>query len=126
MQNILQEQILFVYLYIEITQTLTINKTEIMIQKGTELYKKAQSVANRIKMCASYERRNNNSSFNMFFDTFGRMLNDIQKLNVFASQIATTVEKSMNPYGFKMANVSDKQAWILACAIVENDIEVKF
>lgn len=40
----------------------------------------------------------------------------------FAAKIAETVDKTMNPYGKKVAFISDKQSWILAVAAVENNI----
>lgn len=94
-----------------------------MITKGTEDYKKAQNLANEIQRTAAYERWNNNSSFNLYFEPLGWFLEKVEKLDVFASQVAHTVGESMNPYGFCIARMSSKQAWILACAAVENGIE---
>ena len=94
-----------------------------MITKGTAEYKKASQLANEIADAASKERRNNNSVFEMYFEKVGRFVMGIQKVGGFASQVAETIDKTMNPYGFKVANVSSKQAWILACAAIENGIE---
>lgn len=77
-----------------------------------------------VKM-ASYERWNNNSLFELFYDRMGDFLDKIKELNCFAAQVATTIESKMNPYGFKIANIGSKQAWILACASIENNITEK-
>ena len=95
------------------------------VLKGTENYKKAQTLANELVRVASYERWNNNSLFELFYDRMGDFLDKIKELNCFAAQVATTIESKMNPYGFKIANVSSKQAWILACASIENNITEK-
>lgn len=92
-----------------------------MITKGTEDYKKAQKLANQIQNYASTSRTN--SFFNIAFEGLGRFIENIKDLGIFASQIAETVDKSMDVYGYSVANVSSKQAWILACAAVENNVE---
>ena len=94
--------------------------------KGTENYKKAQSLANELVRIASYERWNSNTLFNLFFNPLGNFLDKIKELDCFAAQVASTIESKMNPYGFKVANISSKQAWILACASVENNITEKY
>lgn len=95
------------------------------VTKGTENYKEAQILANELVKIASYERWNNNSLFELFYDRMGDFLDKIKELNCFAAQVATTIESKMNPYGFKIANISSKQAWILACASIENNITEK-
>lgn len=96
-----------------------------MLTKGSVEYKKAQELANEIQTVANV-KRTEGQWFEHSFNKMGNFLDSIIKLNVFASNIATTVDKAMNPYGYQVANVSSKQAWILACAAVENNIEVKF
>ena len=86
---------------------------------------KGQILANELVKIASYERWNNNSLFELFYDRMGDFLDKIKELNCFAAQVATTIESKMNPYGFKIANISSKQAWILACASIENNITEK-
>jgi hypothetical protein len=93
-----------------------------MITKGTTEYTAAQELANKIQRVASYERWNNNTLFNLYFDPFANFLTEIEKVEGFASQVAKTIEEKMNPYGNKVANVSSKQAWIIACTAVENNI----
>lgn len=86
-------------------------------------YTKKQKVARKIEDYAKTERRNNNSFFGIAYDELGRLLTEIEKLEAFAAKVAATVGGTMNPYGFCVARISSKQAWILACAAVENGIE---
>ena len=88
-----------------------------MLQKGSEQYKQAQKLANEIK-----DRWNNNSYFDIAFNALGQFISKVQATDGFAAKIAETVDKTMNPYGKKVAFISDKQSWILAVAAVENNI----
>lgn len=92
-----------------------------MLTKGSVEYKKAQEIANEIQSVASV-KRTEGQWFEHSFNKMGVFVDSIIKLNVFASNIATTVDKAMNPYGYQVANISSKQAWILACAAVENNV----
>lgn len=92
------------------------------ITKGTEAYAQAQKIANKIQNYADMERWNNHSFFSIALEDLARFLCNIMSLDCFAAQIAKTVDSTINPYGFKVARCSSKQAWILACAAVENDI----
>lgn len=94
-----------------------------MITKGSSDYKKAQELANEIQS-VSRVKRTEGQRFEYSFNKIGIFVDSIMKLNVFASNIATTIDKGMNPYGYQVANVSSKQAWILACAAVENNISI--
>lgn len=92
--------------------------------KGTADYKKAQALANELTELATMERNSGNNHYfigaKCDLDIF---IDKIAKLSCFAAQVAETVNKSLsNPYGYTLANISDKQAWILACAAVENNI----
>lgn len=84
-----------------------------MITKGTENYKKAQAMANTFTdACmdkAHYDR------FGMYLEM---AVEDVKKLDCFAAQIAKTLDDAITKYG--MPRISNKQAWILACACVEN------
>lgn len=93
-----------------------------MLQKGSEQYKQAQKLANEIKDMAGTDRWNNNSYFNIAFESLGKFISQIQKIDGFAAKIAETIDKTMNPYGKKVAFISEKQSWILAVAAVENNI----
>lgn len=95
-----------------------------MITKGSSDYKKAQELANEIQSVSSV-KRTEGQWHELSFNKMGNFLQSIINLNVFASNIATTVDKSMNPYGYQVANISSKQAWILTCAAVENNITIK-
>lgn len=94
-----------------------------MLTKGSQEYKKAQELANEIMDLASTNRRNN-SYFNIAFNKLGLVIGLLQKTNTFAAKIADTVDKTMNPFGFQVANVSSKQAWILASTVVELNINL--
>lgn len=96
-----------------------------MLQKGTEQYKEAQELSNRLQQIANYERWNNNNSYELHFNSFYRFLNEIIKLNVFASNVAKTIDEKCTYPSFKIANMSSKQAWILACAAIENNINLE-
>lgn len=85
-------------------------------------YKAKQELARKIEQYANTERWNNNSFFPIAFEELGRFIDKIMKLEVFAAKVATTIDKTMNPYGYKVASISSKQAWILACAGIENNI----
>lgn len=89
----------------------------------TQDYKTKQLVARKIEEVAAIQRWNDNSSFNLYFNDFANLLNSVTKLGSFASKVAETIDKTMNPYGYKIASVSKKQAWIIACAVVENNID---
>lgn len=93
-----------------------------MITKGSNEYKKAQEIANKIQGWADTERMHTT----LFHDAsieLGCLINAVKKTDTFAAKIAETIEKSMRPNGFILANISSKQAWIIACAVVENNIE---
>lgn len=93
-----------------------------MITKGTEDYKRAQNLANEIKLYANTDV-NNRSFFEIAFNKLSTLLDSVIKLNVFASNVAKTIDKKMNPYNRQVAFVSDKQVWVIACAAIENNIE---
>ncbi len=96
---------------------------EIVIEKGNEYYKKAQELANTITYLANTER-NNNTMFSINLEKLGGFIYSIAQTNTFAAKIATTVDNTINPYGYKVANVSSKQAWILACEAVKKNIKL--
>ena len=93
-----------------------------MIQKDSNAYKSAQELANKIQRIAGYQRFNNNSSFELYFNDFYNFISDVKKVEGFASKVAETIDNQANPYGYQIARVSSKQAWIIACAAVENNI----
>lgn len=93
-------------------------------QNNTNDYKAKQNIARQIEDYANTDRIYQNSFFNIAFNDLGSFISKIMKLEVFAAQVAATVDKSMNPYNRYVAKVSSKQAWILACAAFENGIEL--
>lgn len=95
-----------------------------MITKGTPQYKEAQKMANELTRMAGYDRLYQNSLYEISFNAMGSFLVKIKELNVFASQIAETVYKTMMVYSRSICRMTDKQAWCLACAAVENNIEL--
>lgn len=114
---------------VEIIKTITPKSwkgKQLMLTKGSKEYKMAQRIANKLEDYASVERIKQSGWFMDAFYNVEDFLNDIKKLNVFASEIAKTVANSMDRWGdtFKVARISSKQAWILACAAVENNIEL--
>lgn len=94
------------------------------IIKGTEAYAAAQKMANEITGWAEKTRAYDHSYFNLGIDVLHQFFSKIQALDCFAAQIAKTVDASIDIYGYKVARCSSKQAWILACAAIENNIEL--
>ena len=87
-----------------------------MIQKGTADYKKAQKFAGILESCGLSKNFYDNNDW--FFD---QVIRDVKELSSFASEIAKTIYAGMVKY--KYPRVSSKQAWILACACVENGLD---
>ena len=92
-----------------------------MIAKGTEDYKRAAEIANEIARIAETSRENS-SMFSLNFERVGRLLVGVQAAGGFAAKVAETIDNTMNPYGYNVARCSSKQAWIIACSVVENNI----
>ena len=91
-----------------------------MIQKGSAEYTRAQAISNRLASIASTSRWNNNSYYKLVVDDFGKILDAVAGLEGFAGEVAKTVAKTIG--GPSVARCSSKQAWIIACAIVENNM----
>lgn len=93
-----------------------------MVTKGTQNYKKAQEIANEL---SSYAKASKNfyNGYEMSVDKIAHFTMALRDAKVgFASQVAETIYNSCGT-GFTAARISDKQAWICACAAVENNIE---
>lgn len=84
-------------------------------------YQKKQLVANMIIRYASKSRCDHNA-YEYYTDLLSSLLDKVMKLDNFAAKVAETVDKSMCR-GYNVANVSSKQAWVIACAVVENNID---
>lgn len=85
--------------------------------KGTENYKKAQNLAGMIEQSAHETQINIRYS-----GTYAEWaVSDVLKMSgIFAVEIAKTIKASYEKY--HKYYISSKQAWILACALVENGI----
>ncbi len=92
-----------------------------MITKGTTEYREAQKTANIIEDYSLEVVSVKDSSSQQKYDELHWALSMVQKLGVFASQVAETLLGQMNR-SHRMPNVSSKQAWIIACAMIENEI----
>lgn len=97
-----------------------------MITKGTKEYREAQTLANELVVMAAKQRWNENTLFNLYFDPLSRFLDKMEKVEGFASNVSKTINSKMNPFGSHVAYISSKQAWILACAAIENKISEKY
>lgn len=97
-----------------------------MLVKGTPEYKRAQLTANKIQRIAGYTRWHESSRYDLYIDDFAWFISDVAKVEGFAGQVAATVEQSIKPMGYKIANLSAKQAWIISCAAVENNVKFPF
>lgn len=84
-------------------------------------YSKKQIVANEIVRLAVISRINR-SNYDYATDKLAAFLEKVMKLDVFAAQVATTVYNNCG-HGYNVANVSSKQAWIIACAAIEAGME---
>lgn len=93
-----------------------------MLVKGSADYKKAQKLAEVIEGAAQRTKRDR-EYYDVEFASVEKFLNEIKRLNVFASNIAETALNTMSFQNFQVAKISNKQSWILACAAVENNIE---
>jgi len=91
----------------------------------TSDYKAKQEMARALEGAASVTR-NDHQGHECAQDDIARFCEKVKKLPVFAAKIAETVLESVeNPYSFNAAKISSKQAWILACAAVDNNIEFR-
>ena len=93
-----------------------------MLTKGSNEYKKAQEIANELARAAKYNRATSNSLYDIYFEKVGHFVEAVKKAGGFAANIADTVDKSMTLSPYRLANISEKQAWIMACSAVENNI----
>lgn len=95
----------------------------------TEQTNQAKKIASKLESVSYLNRWNNKTSWDMYYDRVYRFLIEIQKIDCFAANIANTVYDRAKDYAkqtrsYVMPKISSKQAWCLACAAVENNIEL--
>jgi hypothetical protein len=72
---------------------------------------------------ASSHTKYDYDGFQFGYERLATVLNEVAKIECFAAKVAETILSKMNPFSFRVAFVSKKQAWVLACAIVENNLQ---
>jgi hypothetical protein len=72
---------------------------------------------------ASSHTKYDYAGFQFGYERLVSVLREVVKIECFAAKVAETVLSKMNPFSFRVAFVSKKQAWVLACAIVENNLQ---
>lgn len=99
-----------------------------MIAKGTADYKMAQQNARVISDMAACDRVHGQLLWGEAETELSQTLDEIiEKVDGFAAEVAKTVRSTVRQWtdrAYAVARCSDKQAWILACACVENNISV--
>lgn len=91
---------------------------------NTNNYNETKKLASKIEDMAK-ESKYNLQMYTIKSDALSHFLRKIMQLDAFAAKVAETVEKQCG-YGFYVAKVSSKQAWCIACAAVENNIELNW
>lgn len=94
-----------------------------MISKGTAEYREAQKNANIIQDFSMEVVTPKNPQSKQKFTELHLVLTEVKKLGVFASQVAETLLSQMDKTT-RMPRVSSKQSWIIACAMVENEVYI--
>lgn len=94
-----------------------------MLVKGTNEYNLASKLAKDILKSSRYSRWHENTMFNIAVENLFQLTDDLKQIGGFVGQVAESVEKKITPFGNTPAQISDKQAWILACGVVENNLK---
>ena len=103
-----------------------------MITKGTEEYRMAGELARKLysyantSTSARYERAAREAMVDRFRIGISIFCDGVESLNVFASNIAKTVNASTRTAKYQAAFMSEKQAWCLACAAIEGGVDYSF
>lgn len=92
-----------------------------MIAKGTEKYREASKVA-KVLVHRGWFLPSEYANFREIQDAYYKTLEEVASLNIFASNIAKTIIGHRSD--ILVAKISEKQAWIIACAIIENNIDI--
>lgn len=83
-----------------------------------------QRMADELVALANVSCKYNRSYCDIAANQLGSFIAKMRNVAGFASQIAATVDKSLNAYGSQVAYISAKQAWVLANAAIENGINL--
>ena len=108
------------------TKLITLQTQNIMT---TEQTNQAKKVANTLEYVSNLNEWNDNHYWNLYYNDVYRFLMEIQKLDCFAANVAKTVYDRAESWAKQtrrsvMPKLSSKQAWCIACAAVENNIEL--
>lgn len=89
---------------------------------ATTDFKKVREVANELTYLANVSKRNNGSYFDIAHEKFYRAVDSV-KYNAtgLAQKVAETVS-GIDTKGYTVGRISEKQAWVIATAIVENNL----
>lgn len=89
---------------------------------NTTDFKKVREVANELTYLASVSKINNGSYFDIAHEKFYRAVDSV-KYNAtgLAQKVAETVS-GIDTKGYTVGRISEKQAWVIATAIVENNL----
>ena len=86
-------------------------------------YKQAQKIANELVSLSENHNIYDHSYYQIAVETLSLFVNKIVGLGVFASKVASTINNTID-VGEYAATISKKQAWVLACAAVENGLTI--
>jgi hypothetical protein len=89
-------------------------------------YKTKQNIANMISDYASTDKSYGELRWDEHQDYIEQVVEKVINLGGFAAEVAKTVKSTIKSLGFGYygAKCSSKQAWILACAVVDNNVEL--
>lgn len=95
----------------------------------TEQTNQAKKVAKTLEYVSNLNEWNDNHYWNLYYNDVYRFLMEIQKLDCFAANVAKTVYERAESWSKQtrrsvMPKFSNKQAWCIACAAAENNIEL--
>lgn len=89
---------------------------------NTTDFKKVREVANELTYLANVSKRNNGSYFDIAHEKFYRAVDSVKYNGTgLAQKVAETVS-GIDTKGYTVGRISEKQAWVIATAIVENNL----
>lgn len=87
---------------------------------ATTDFKKVREVANELTYLANVSKRNNGSYFDIAHEKFYRAVDSVKYNGTgLAQKVAETVS-GIDTKGYTVGRISEKQAWVIATAIVNN------